>query len=335
MNKHERRELWLREQSDIATAKAKAKADREAAFSHHSLFDSLPMSLDDLLRESFAERVWRPRIVEPSQFGYPHLIDGRPVADTEHDIVCRTLFAQLKAIVEWCRDRQIDLLSLVNAEIESLAELYRQRWVTPPDTDPYRNPKRLLDILEDLIDGDENEAFTDLMQLGKTVPVNYTMSKLRVAIDDQLRAKRSCVSRNHETTTSDSHLSAINPTTKEALQDITPQIDDQLPEEQSCASRTHETTSSDSSHSASDSTAKEALQDTTPMTDYRTPTEWRKLREEAGLSSSERTWTKIRKNNAAEIHCESGNRGGPVRLTRRLAENWGLNLPEFKQKSAP
>ena len=289
MNKHERRVLRLREQSDAATA----KADREAAFSHQPLFESLPTSLDDLLRDSFAERVSRPHFVVPSKFGYPHLIDERPVADAEHEFVCRTLLAQLKAIVEWCRDHQIDMRSLVHTEMESLTEFYRQHGVNTPNADLYRDPRCLFDIVEDLIDGDDDEAFTDLIQLGKTVPVEYT------------------------------------------LQDIAPQIDDQLTEEQSCASGTQETTSSDNSHSASDSTTKEALLDNTLMTLYRTPTEWRELRKEAGLSSSERTWTKIRKKNAAEIQCETGNRGGPVRLTRRLAENWGLNLPEFKQKSDP
>ncbi len=331
MNKHERRVLRLREQSDAATA----KADREAAFSHQPLFESLPTSLDDLLRDSFAERVSRPHFVVPSKFGYPHLIDERPVADAEHEFVCRTLLAQLKAIVEWCRDHQIDMRSLVHTEMESLTEFYRQHGVNTPNADLYRDPRCLFDIVEDLIDGDDDEAFTDLIQLGKTVPVEYTMSKLRVAIDEQLRGKRSCVSRTQETTSSDNSHSASDSTKKDTLQDIAPQIDDQLTEEQSCASGTQETTSSDNSHSASDSTTKEALLDNTLMTLYRTPTEWRELRKEAGLSSSERTWTKIRKKNAAEIQCETGNRGGPVRLTRRLAENWGLNLPEFKQKSDP
>lgn len=183
MNKHDRRELRLRQRSAAADKKVQANARRDEVFSHHSMFDALPTDLDSLLRDCFADRAWRPDFVKPSPFGYLHLIDERPVGDVEHETVCRTLFAQLKAIVEWCRDHQINLQSLVHAELDSLEEFYQQRWVTPPNVDPYRTPDRLLDIVEDLIDGDDTEAFDHLLKLGKTVPVAHTMSKLRVGID--------------------------------------------------------------------------------------------------------------------------------------------------------
>jgi hypothetical protein len=63
--------------------------------------------------------------------------------------------------------------------------------------------------------------------------------------------------------------------------------------------------------------------------DFRTPAEWRDLRKTAGLSHSERTWGDLRKKHPADIHGEPGNDAKSCRITRSLAEAWGLSLPEF------
>lgn len=60
---------------------------------------------------------------------------------------------------------------------------------------------------------------------------------------------------------------------------------------------------------------------------YRTPAEWRVLLGKAGKANSERTWTDLRKNNSDQMEGDSKS----VRITRALAHQWGLKLPEFTE----
>jgi hypothetical protein len=60
---------------------------------------------------------------------------------------------------------------------------------------------------------------------------------------------------------------------------------------------------------------------------FRAPQEWRRLLGEAGISNSETTWRNHRKKYASQINGDTQN----VRITRELANQWGLKLPEFTE----
>ena len=60
---------------------------------------------------------------------------------------------------------------------------------------------------------------------------------------------------------------------------------------------------------------------------FRTPIEWRALLEQAGKANAERTWTDLRKKNSDQMEGDTRS----VRITRSLANQWGLKLPEFTE----
>jgi hypothetical protein len=60
---------------------------------------------------------------------------------------------------------------------------------------------------------------------------------------------------------------------------------------------------------------------------YRTPTEWRALLGRAGRANSERKWSDLRKKNSDQMDGDTKS----VRITRALADQWGLKLPEFTE----
>ncbi len=60
----------------------------------------------------------------------------------------------------------------------------------------------------------------------------------------------------------------------------------------------------------------------------RSPQAWRKLLDAADQPSSERHWRNLRTKHDTEMESVDGNKKS-VRITRQLAECWGLTLPEF------
>ena len=58
---------------------------------------------------------------------------------------------------------------------------------------------------------------------------------------------------------------------------------------------------------------------------FRSPKEWRGKLKAAGRSSSADTWTRLRKEHLQEIDGEPKS----CRVTRTLADSWGLTLQEF------
>lgn len=63
---------------------------------------------------------------------------------------------------------------------------------------------------------------------------------------------------------------------------------------------------------------------------YRTPAAWRGLLERAGKANSERKWSDLRKKNSDQMDGDTKS----VRITRALAIQWGLNLPEFAERTS-
>lgn len=67
---------------------------------------------------------------------------------------------------------------------------------------------------------------------------------------------------------------------------------------------------------------------TAPVWSYfRPPKVWRPLLVKAGKACSERKWSDLRKNNSDQMEGDSKS----VRITRALAHQWGLKLPEFTE----
>ena len=64
---------------------------------------------------------------------------------------------------------------------------------------------------------------------------------------------------------------------------------------------------------------------------FRAPYEWQHLRKCRNLSHSERTWSSLRSRHADDMQGEPGNELRSVRISRCLADSWGLDLPEFQQ----
>ncbi len=60
---------------------------------------------------------------------------------------------------------------------------------------------------------------------------------------------------------------------------------------------------------------------------FRTPQEWRTLLGKAGKASSESTWRTYRKTYSHQMNGDNKS----VRVTRALADQWGLKLPEFTE----
>ena len=60
---------------------------------------------------------------------------------------------------------------------------------------------------------------------------------------------------------------------------------------------------------------------------FRLPKDWRALLEKAGKSNSERTWSTLRNKHASQMNGDTKS----VRITRALAVQWGLKLPEFNE----
>ena len=64
------------------------------------------------------------------------------------------------------------------------------------------------------------------------------------------------------------------------------------------------------------------------LSSFREPQEWLRLRRLKGLSSSRNVWPALRKRHAPEIDCESTK---SARISFELAQEWGLDLPEFRE----
>jgi hypothetical protein len=61
--------------------------------------------------------------------------------------------------------------------------------------------------------------------------------------------------------------------------------------------------------------------------DFRPPKVWRPLLVKAGKACSERKWSDLRKDNSDQMEGDKRS----VRITRSLANQWGLKLPEFTE----
>jgi hypothetical protein len=64
------------------------------------------------------------------------------------------------------------------------------------------------------------------------------------------------------------------------------------------------------------------------LSSFREPQEWLRLRRLKGLSGSKNVWPSLRKRHGAEIDCESTK---SARISFELAQEWGLDLPEFRE----
>ena len=66
------------------------------------------------------------------------------------------------------------------------------------------------------------------------------------------------------------------------------------------------------------------------FSEYRPPKEWRALLADAKRPNSETTWRNLRGRHPDEIEGEPGKGENSVRVSRRLASQWDLKLPEFE-----
>jgi hypothetical protein len=64
--------------------------------------------------------------------------------------------------------------------------------------------------------------------------------------------------------------------------------------------------------------------------EFREPQEWRRLRKLKGLSHSRNVWQALLKKHSTDIDCESTK---SARISFVLAQEWGLNLPEFSESA--
>ena len=65
--------------------------------------------------------------------------------------------------------------------------------------------------------------------------------------------------------------------------------------------------------------------------DFRTPTQWRHHLKQAGQANSESAWQAYRKQRAHDIDGSAKS----CRISRTLAQEWGLLLPEFSELTSP
>jgi len=76
--------------------------------------------------------------------------------------------------------------------------------------------------------------------------------------------------------------------------------------------------------------------DPVEFSSYRQPTVWRNLRKQSGLADSTGTWTALRRYPTLKEHFrgEPGRESKSVAISRWLADQWHLELPEFTQEPA-